>query len=80
MSVNRDEQQLTERKSKVKERFRSVQKERPRGSDPKKEGMNAKVIEMWVKETLADAETSEIPGTISTKEYKDHLQRYGIDR
>ena len=35
--------------------------------------MSAKVVEMWVKETLEDAENCEIPGTISTSEYKDPL-------
>lgn len=49
-------------------------------ANPKQDGMSAKVLEMWVKETLADAEASEIPGTIATTGYKDALKRYGVDR
>ena len=83
MATAREEQALlSEQKSGVKERFKSVQRGEARGAraNPKQDGMSAKVLEMWVKETLTDAEASEIPGTIATTEYKDTLKRYGVDR
>ena len=42
--------------------------------------MNSKVMEMWINETLADAEHLDIPGVILKPEHKNPISRYGIDR
>jgi hypothetical protein len=48
--TNREEK--LEKKRGSTARFKSVEKSRKREVDPKKDGMSAKVLEMWVKETL----------------------------
>ena len=80
LANNRGENMLSEKKSRNAARFKSVERREKRKADPTKEGMSAKVLEMWVKDTLAEAESAEIPGTISTVDYKDRMVRYGIDR
>ena len=42
--------------------------------------LNARVIETWINETLADAEHLDIPGVILKPTQKQPLQRYNIDR
>ena len=42
--------------------------------------LNARVIETWINETLADAEHLDIPGVILKPTQKPPLQRYSIDR
>ena len=42
--------------------------------------LNARVIETWINETLADAEHLDIPGVILKPQQKDPLSRYYIDR
>ena len=42
--------------------------------------LNARVIETWINETLADAEHLDIPGVILKPTQKQPLQRYSIDR
>ena len=42
--------------------------------------LNARVIETWINETLADAEHLDIPGVILKPTQKLPLQRYSIDR
>lgn len=42
--------------------------------------LNAKVLETWLNETLADAEHLNIPGVILKPEHKNPVSRYGIDR
>lgn len=43
-------------------------------------GMNSKVMETWINETLADAEHLDIPGVILKPEHKNPISRYAIDR
>ena len=43
-------------------------------------GLNSKVMENWLNETLADAEHLDIPGIILKPEHKNPTSRYGIDR
>jgi hypothetical protein len=43
-------------------------------------GMNTKVLETWINETLADAEHLNIPGVILKPEHKNPISRYCIDR
>ena len=43
-------------------------------------GLNSKVMETWLNETLADAEHLNIPGVILKPEHKNPISRYGIDR
>ena len=42
--------------------------------------LNAKALETWLNETLADAEHLNIPGVILKPEHKNPVSRYGIDR
>ena len=42
--------------------------------------LNARVIETWINETLADAEHLDIPGVIVKPAHKSPLLRYQIDR
>ena len=42
--------------------------------------LNARVIEMWINDTLRDAENLDIPGVIVKPTHKDPLQRYFVDR
>lgn len=42
--------------------------------------LNARVIETWINETLADAEHLDIPGVIVKPAHKSPLVRYQIDR
>lgn len=42
--------------------------------------MSAHVIELWMNETLAEAEHLEIPGLIMKPAHKLPLMRYSIDR
>jgi hypothetical protein len=43
-------------------------------------GVTNKVIEVWLNETLSDAEHLDIPGIILKPEHKNPISRYGIDR
>ena len=43
-------------------------------------GLNCRVIETWINDTLIDASHLEIPGVILKPESKKPLFRYGIDR
>lgn len=43
-------------------------------------GVNSKVMETWINETLADAEHLDIPGVILKPEHKNPISRYAIDR
>ena len=42
--------------------------------------LNARVIESWINDTLADAENLDIPGVILKPSHKAPLQRYFVDR
>jgi len=42
--------------------------------------LNAQVIEIWMNETLADAEHLEIPGVITKPSHKEPIVRYNINR
>lgn len=42
--------------------------------------LNARVIETWINETLADAEHLDIPGVVLKPAQKLPLQRYAVDR
>ena len=42
--------------------------------------LNARVIETWINETLADAEHLDIPGVILKPEHKNPISRYQIER
>lgn len=42
--------------------------------------LNARVIETWINETLADAEHLDIPGVVLKPSQKQPLARYNIDR
>eukprot|EP00347_Sterkiella_histriomuscorum_P012772 403367281 len=50
------------------------------GSIKASHGINSKVMETWINETLADAEHLDIPGVILKPEHKNPISRYAIDR
>jgi hypothetical protein len=60
----------------------------PKADDPRTKelaknnghSLNAQVIEIWMNETLADAEHLEIPGVIMKPTHKSPIVRYSIDR
>ena len=43
-------------------------------------GINSKVMETWINQTLADSEHLDIPGCILKPEHKNPISRYNIDR
>jgi hypothetical protein len=47
---------------------------------PLSRGLNSKIMETWLNETLSDAEHLNIPGVILKPEHKNPISRYGIDR
>ena len=49
-------------------------------SDLKINGVSNLVMEKWINDTLGDAEYLNIPGLILEPEYKNPINRYGIDR
>lgn len=55
-------------------------KNKPRNIVSEASGINNKVMETWLNETLTEAEHLDIPGVILKPEHKNPVTRYGIDR